>query len=178
MDVGSGEVAVALDEFRASRAAPGPARLALHVGEGGLNCLAVGGFDLDGDVGSTEAPKKRDGLRSREGEIEAGNRAAGRDAARSQQRFAVYRVAAGEHGDELVLANLAFEAEASGGVADPLACLLALAGVVVLSAFSDFLEVVALLSFAEQSIPPLLSRAGTFCIGSPREVMRRKGGGC
>ena len=151
VQVGGGEVALALDEFRASRTAPGPAGFSLHVAEGGLDGFPVGGLDLRGHLGAAEAPEQRDRLRSREGEVEAGDRALGRHAAHPDQRLAVDRVAAGQHRDELVLADLAFEAEARGGVADPLARLLALAGVVVLGAFGDLVEVVALLSYAELS---------------------------
>jgi hypothetical protein len=50
---------------------------------------------------------------------------------------------------ERFFADLAVEAQAGGRVADPLARWLALAGVVVLGAFGDLAQVVALLSFAE-----------------------------
>ncbi len=119
MAVGSGQVALAFDEFRASRAAPGPARLALHVVEGCSYGFPVGGLDFERGDGTAQAPQQRDRLGSREGEIEAGNRAARRDAAHSQQRLPVRRVAAGEHRFELVGADLALKAEACGGVAKP-----------------------------------------------------------
>ena len=73
--VGGGEVAVALDELRAPRAAPGPTRLALHVGEGGSDGFAVGGLDFEGGDGAAEAPEQGDRLGGGEGEIEAGDRA-------------------------------------------------------------------------------------------------------
>ena len=147
--VGGGEVAVAFEEFRASGSAPGPARLALHVVEGCSYGFAVGGLDFERGDGTAQAPEQGDRLGGRESEIETGNRSVGRDAAHSEQRLPVHRVAAGEHRFELVCADLALKAQARGGVADPLAGVLALPGVVVLSAFCHLVEVVALLSFAE-----------------------------
>ena len=97
----------------------------------------VGGLDFKSGHGATEGPQQRDGLRGREGEIKAGNRAIAANASHREQGLAVDWVSAGQHGDELVLADLAFEAEEGGGVADPLAGRLALAGVVVLGAFGD-----------------------------------------
>jgi hypothetical protein len=109
----------------------------------------MGGFDLRRHLGAAEGPEQRGRLGRREGEVEAGDRAARRHAAHPEQRLAVCRVVAGQHRDELVLADLAVEAQAGSGVADPLARHLALAGVVVLGAFGDLAQVVALLSFAE-----------------------------
>jgi hypothetical protein len=57
----------------------------------------------------------------------------------------------GEHRRELPGLDLAVEAGLSGGVAGPLSGGLALAGVVVLSAFGHLVEVVALLAGAELS---------------------------
>jgi hypothetical protein len=62
--------------------------------------------------------------------------------------------------------DLTVEAEALGGVADPFSGRLALAGVVVLGAFGDLVEVVALLSYAEladREHPPLTSTAPALC---------------
>lgn len=149
VDIGGGEVAVARDELRAASSPAGPARLALHIGKGGADGFSVGGLDLCRRLSSPEAPEQRDRLGSREGEIEAGDRAVGRHPAHPHEQLAVDRVSASEHRDELILADLPVETEASGGVADPLARLLALAGVVVLGAFGHLVEVVALLPFAE-----------------------------
>lgn len=151
VEVASRQVAVALDELRAAHAPAGPARLALHVVEGGSYRLAVGGFDLDGGYGPAKAPQQGDGLGSREGEIEAGDRAAGRNAAHPDQRLPIGGVAASQHRFELCGLDFAGEGQVLGGIAEPFPGDLALAGVVVLSAFGDLVEVIALLSFAELS---------------------------
>jgi hypothetical protein len=177
VEVARGQVAVALDELRASGSAPRPARLALHVAEGGGDRFAVGSFNFDGGDGSAQAPQQGDGLGGGESEIEAGNRAAGRDAAHPDQRLPVYRVATGQHRFELRGLNLAGEAQVLGGVAKPFPGDLALAGVVVLSAFGDLVEVVALLSFAELSDGQhlaLLSVGRAECIGARRQNAHRR----
>ena len=87
------------------------------------------------------------------------------DAAHPDQRLAVDRVAAGQHRVELVGLDLAGEAQVLGGVAEPFPGDLALAGVVVLRAFGDLVEVVALLAFAELADgehPPCLSAGARF----------------
>ena len=180
MAVGGGEVAVALDELRASGAAAGPARLALHVGEGGSDGLAVGGLDFEGGNRAAKAPEQGDRLGGREGEVEAGDRAIAADPAHREQGLAVDRVLAGQHRDELFLADLALQTEVAGGVADPLPRRLALAGVVVLGAFGDLVEVVALLAAAElcdREHLPALSERRARCIGSSRHrlLCRRSG---
>jgi hypothetical protein len=139
--VGSGEVAVALDELRASGAAARPARLALHVGEGGLDSFSVGSLDFEGGEGAAEAPEQGDRLGSREGEVEAGDRAVASHPSHREQGRAIDRIAPGQHRRELVLTDLAFQAEVAGGVADPFPGRLAFAGVVVLGAFGDLVEV-------------------------------------
>jgi hypothetical protein len=68
------------------------------------------------------------------------------DAAHPEKGLAVDRVSAAEHRFELVGLDLAFKTELCGGVADPFAGVLALARVVVLVCFRDFVEVVARLS--------------------------------
>lgn len=60
--VGGGEVALALEELRASSPASGPARLALHVVEGGSYRFAVGGLDFERGDGTTQAPQQGDRL--------------------------------------------------------------------------------------------------------------------
>ncbi len=97
---------------------------------------------------ASERPGQRDRLRGREGQVEAGDRlAAGRGL--QAERLAVDRIATGQHRDELVGLDLAVEAEIPGGVAEPVALGLALAGVVVLGPFGDLVEVVAVLAGAE-----------------------------
>jgi hypothetical protein len=100
-------------------------------------------------TGAAEAPEQGNGLGSREGEIEAGDRAAGWNAAHANQRLPINRIAAGQYRFELRGLDLAGEAQILGGIADPFPDDLPLAGVVVLSAFRDLVEVVTLLSFAE-----------------------------
>ena len=145
---GCGEVAVALDELRATRAAPGPARLLLEVAEGGIDRRLVRRLDLAARNRSAEAPEERDGLGSGEGQIEAGDRATTAHGTQPQ-RLTVRRVVGGEHRCELVGPDLAGEAQLGGGVAHPLPGDLALAGVVVLRAFGDLLQVVHLLAGPE-----------------------------
>jgi hypothetical protein len=120
----------------------------LHVVEGGLYGCLVGFVDLDRGVDAAEPPEQRDRLWRREGQIEAGDRAVSWDALAAEQRIAVDRVAASEHRLELFGADLALKAQLLGGAADPLAGNLALAGVVVLGACGDLVEVVGLLAFA------------------------------
>jgi hypothetical protein len=101
-----------------------------------------------GDLSTAERPGQGDRLGSGEGEIEAGDRAFAGNGAKPK-RPARGRVHPGQHRDELVGLDLARETKLAGGVAQPLACLLALAGVVVLGAFGHLLQVVALLAFSE-----------------------------
>jgi len=144
VDVAGGEEAVALDEDVAPGAASGPAGGVLEVVETRPHRLCVGGFDLGGDGMATERPGKRDRLRRREGEIEAGDGAA-LDLAESEG-LAACRVRPGQHRDELVGIDLALQAEILSLVAEPVALGLPLARVVVLGAFGDLAEVVALLA--------------------------------
>ena len=144
----------------------------------------MGGGDLGADAAPAERPGQRDRLRRREGEVEAGDRAAAADRAEAE-RLAVDRAAAGQHRGQLLAVDLAVEAEKGGRGADPVALRLALAGVVVLGAFGDLLQVVGLLARAEladrehqQVCPrrarnpswvsaiPLLAGGRRLCIGS------------
>ena len=109
----------------------------------------MGGGDLEGGDRAAEAPEQGDRLGGREGEVEAGDRALAGDALAAEQGLAAGGVVAGEHRGELVGLDLAGEAEVARQLADPLARRLALAGVVVLGAFGDLVEVVALLAGAE-----------------------------
>ena len=145
---GGGEEAVAADELGATVTAPRPARLPLHVVEGTGQRLALSFADLAGDLGAAERPKQRDGLRRREGEIEAGDRAATTDVTQAERRPG-RGVVAGQHRRQLIGIDLALEAEFDGGVTEPVALGLALSGVVVLRAFGDLRRVVALLAGAE-----------------------------
>ena len=147
---GGGEEAVAVDEFLAAGAAAGPAGLALQVVEGGCCGVAVGLVDLDRRLVAAECPEQGDGLRGGEGEVEAGDRSLPPDGAHPE-RLAVGGVAAGQHRGELVCLDPARQAQLLGRVAYPVALRLALAGVVVLGAFGDLVEVVALLAGAELS---------------------------
>src|SRR5215203_2456978 len=70
------EEAVALEELVASGAAAGEACGLLEVVEPGLDRLGVGLAHLGADRRSAERPGQRDRLRCREGEVEAGDRAA------------------------------------------------------------------------------------------------------
>jgi hypothetical protein len=75
---------------------------------------------------------------------------------------------AGQHRRQLIGLHRAVEAKVLGRVAEPLPLGLSLAGVVVLSAFGDLVEVVALLSYAElanREHPPHLSNRRRFCPG-------------
>jgi hypothetical protein len=97
---------------------------------------------------SAERPGQRDRLRRREGQIEAGDGLAARCRLQAEQ-LAVDRVAPGQHRDELVGLDLAVETQQLGPLAEPGALGLALARVVVLGAFGDLAEVVALLAYSE-----------------------------
>ena len=133
---------------RPSFAAPRPAGVSLQVADGFADGGVVGFGDLAADRGAAERPGQRDRLRRREGEVEAGDRfSVGRGL--QAERIAAGRVAAGQHEDQLLALDLAVEAEELGAVAEPVALGLALAGVVVLGAFGDFAQVVALLAGAE-----------------------------
>ena len=184
VEVGGGEEAVAPDEFVAAVAAPGPAGLALHVVERGGDGGAVGGGDLGPGALAAERPGERDRLRRREGEVEAGDRAAPGDVAEAE-RLAGRRVAAGQHRGQALGVDLAVEAQVDGGGAGPVALGLTAAGVVVLGAFGDPFGVVALLAGAElpdgehqRGCPgggrdpsracatPLTAGGGGVCIGS------------
>jgi len=151
MGVGGGKEAVAGDEFMTAFAPAGPAGLTLQVAERFGHGGAVGVGDLAGNRMAAERPGERDRLRSREGEVEAGNRLAVR--CRLQpERFAANRVVAGQHRDELVGVDLALQAEVGGGVAEPVALCLALAGVIVLGSFGDLVEIISLHARAEEGI--------------------------
>jgi hypothetical protein len=178
VDIGGGEEAVALDELMPSRSAPGPAGDLLQVVEPCLNRSGMGRFDLGADRKPGERPGQRNRLRRREGEVEAGDSAL--DLAQPEQ-IASRGIAAGQHRDELVGLDLAGEAEVIGGVSHPIALGLTLAGVVVLGAFGDLFQVIALLAATElpdgehQRRPPGLlaswaipqvSSAAEQCIGS------------
>src|SRR5215218_4287872 len=174
MGIAGGEEAVALDELTASGAAAGQAGGLLEVVDPGLDRFGVGFAGLGADRGSSQRPGERDRLRRREGEIEAGDRAAV-DVAQPE-RLARGGMAAGQHRDELVGLDLAGEPEILGPIAEPLTWGLALARVVVLGAFGDLLQVVALLAAAELSggehqrgprgrSMPLLSGEAGACIG-------------
>ena len=150
--VGGGEEAVALDELRASGSAAGPARLALHVAEGGADGFAVGGSRLRGRRLGPPRPQSRETdfgaekVRSKPGTGPSPRTPRIESSGSPSTGLRPVSIA-----DELVRADLAFEAEVRGGVADPLAGRLALAGVVVLGAFGDLVEVVALLAAPELS---------------------------
>jgi hypothetical protein len=184
VEVGGAEEAVALDEFMAAMAAAGPAGGALHVGEGGGYGFAVGGGHLRPGAVAAERPGERHRLGGREGEIEAGDRAAPGDVAQAE-RLAGHRVAAGQHRGQALGVDLAVEAEVRRDGTDPVALRLTLAGVVVLGAFGDLFRVVALLAGAElpdrehqRGCPPggvglsgvacipQLASGGRVCIGS------------
>jgi len=79
VDVGGGEEAVAGDELVAAATAAAPAGLALQIAERLGDGGGVGFLDLAGDRMAAERPGQRDGLRGREGQVEARDRlAAGR----------------------------------------------------------------------------------------------------
>ena len=163
----------------AATAAPGPAGLALQISERLGDGGGVGFLDLAGDRMAAERPGQRDRLRGREGWVEAGDRLAAGSGLQSEQ-LAVDRIAAGQHRDELVGLDLAVEAEMLGGVAEPVALGLALAGVVVLSAFGDLVEVVTLLAGAELPDESISSLNALGEGGSGRSrgsyLLRRAGG--
>jgi hypothetical protein len=125
VDVARRQEALALDEPMAPGAAAGPAGGSLEVVESGLDRRGVGGFDLGGDGMAAERPGKRNGLRRREGQVEAGDGAA-LDVAKPE-RLARRGIVAGQHPDELGGLDLALEAEILGGVAEPIALGLRLA---------------------------------------------------
>src|SRR5665811_53364 len=169
MAVASGEEAVAPDELGVGPA-PRPASLPLEVAEGSIEGSVECGGHGGAGLRVAQGPKQGGRLGDREGEIEAGNRAAPADGAQAQ-RLAGRRVAAGQHRRQLVGLDRAVEAQVFGRVAEPLTLGLALAGVVVLSAFGDLVEVVALLSYAElanREHPPRLSSGRRFCPGQFR----------
>jgi hypothetical protein len=85
VEIGGGEEAVAVDEFMAAVAAPGPAGHPLHVVERGGDRCAVGPGDLGGGGRSAERPGQRDRLRRREGEVEAGDRPTPGDVAEAER---------------------------------------------------------------------------------------------
>lgn len=175
---GGGEVAVALDELRTACAAPGPARLLLEIAKCRLDGGAMGLLYLDARNGSAQAPEEGDRLRGREGQVEAGDRPAAAD--RSQpERLAARRVVTGEHPGQLIRLDLPGEVELDGGIAHPLPADLALAGVVVLRAFGDLLQVVHLLAGSELSDgqQAISVRSASVLPRSIWKVMRCEGGG-
>ena len=161
-----GEEAVALDELGIC-SAPRPARLTLKVVERSAQSAFGRGGDGGAGLPVAERPEQRGRLRDREGEIEAGDSASAADRTQAQ-RLARSRVAAGQHRGQLVGFDHPVQAELLCRVTEPLALGLALAGVVVLSAFGHLVEVVALLSYAELAYrehPPPLSNGKRFCPG-------------
>src|SRR5918995_761853 len=87
-------------------------------------------------------------------------------------------VVAGEHRAQLIAHDVALESELGGSVAGPAPRRLALAGVVVLGAVGDLLQVVALLArsqLSDREHPPSLSRERAICVISPAAVILREG---
>ena len=130
-------------------------------------------------LGVAEGPEQRDRLRCGEGEVEAGDGAlAPGDPAASDQRLVGGGVVAGEHRAQLIAHDVALESELGGSVAGPAPRRLALAGVVVLGAVGDLLQVVALLArsqLSDREHPPSLSRERAICVISPAAVILREG---
>ena len=96
---------------RRPAAAPGPAGVALHVGEGGFDRARWAALTSGGDLLAAERPGQGDRLGRGEGEIEAGDRATAGDgssgrAARRWPGCIPVSIA-----DELVGLDLAVEAE-------------------------------------------------------------------
>jgi hypothetical protein len=147
VDIARREKAVALDELMPSGAAAGPAGGLLEVVETRPHRLGVGGFDLGGDGMAAERPGQGDRLRRREGQVESRDGATPNMA--EAERLPGCRIVPGQHRHQLGGLDLALQAEILGGVADPVALGLPLAGVVVLGAFGDLAEVVVLLTAAE-----------------------------
>jgi hypothetical protein len=109
VQVAGGEEAVALEEDPLARAvgpSPRPASLPLHVAERNFNRALVRGLDLVGSLRAAERPGQGDRLGSREGEIEAGDRAVTGDGPQPK-RLARRGVHAGQHRHELVRLDLA-----------------------------------------------------------------------
>lgn len=117
------------------------------------------------DLGATERPQQRDRLRRREGEIEAGDRAAPADATQAERRPG-RGVVPGQHRRQLIGIDLALETEIGSGVTEPVALGLTLPGVVVLRAFGDLGGVVALLAGAELADRQHLLRLSSAGAGS------------
>lgn len=155
-----GDEAVAGDAFVAARAAPGHGRVPLHVVErrvdGGLVCRA----DVSRERVVAEPVEDADRLGRRERQVEAGD---ARAAPALGQRFTAPRVRAVEREAEPVALDLATDPELARSAAHPASGRLAGAGVVVLGALGDSLEVVALLPLAELSDRQHVGTESTEC---------------